>query len=139
MPPLRLERRLFLSRKQNPFFEHGEAEYLLAWRDGRVVGRVTAHVDPPFNECQGHRWGLFGFFECEDDQEAATALLRAGEEWLAAKGLDRAVGPMDFRMNDESGILVDGFDREPMIRQPWHPPYYRGLLEGADYEKVVDL
>jgi GNAT superfamily N-acetyltransferase len=139
IPPLRLERRMFLSRKQNPFFAHGEAEYLLALRDGRVVARMTAHRDRRFNEFQGNRWGMFGFFECEDDQEAATALLRAGEAWLAERGLDRAVGPMDFRMNDEAGILVDGYDRDPMIRQPWHPPYYRGLLEGAGYAKAVDL
>jgi GNAT superfamily N-acetyltransferase len=139
IPPLRLERRMFLSRRRNPFFEHGEAEYLLAERDGRVVGRVSAHVDPPFNEFQGNRWGMWGFFECEDDQEAATALLRAGEEWLRARGRDRAVGPMDFRMNDECGILVEGHDRDPMIRQPWHPPYYRELVEGAGYGKVVDL
>jgi GNAT superfamily N-acetyltransferase len=139
IPPLRLERRLFLSRRQNPFFKNGEAEYLLALRDGRVVGRMSAHFDRALNEFQGNRWGMFGFFECEEDQEAATALLRAGETWLEGKGLDRAVGPMDFRMNDEPGLLVEGYDRDPMIRQPWHPPYYRELLEGAGYSKVVDL
>jgi GNAT superfamily N-acetyltransferase len=139
VPPLRVERRMFLSRRQNPFFAHGEAEYLLAVRDGEVVGRMTAHIDHAFNAHQDNRWGMFGFFECEDDQEVATALLRAGEAWLRERGRDRAVGPMDFRMNDEPGILVEGFDREPMIRQPWHPRYYRGLLEGAGYDKVVDL
>lgn len=139
IPPLRLERRLFLSRRQNPFFEYGEAEYLLAVRDGKVVGRMSSHLDRHFNEFQGNRWGMFGFFECENDPEAATALLRAGEDWLKGKGLDRAVGPMDFRMNDEAGILVEGYDRDPMIRQPWHPPYYRELLEAAGYAKVVDL
>jgi GNAT superfamily N-acetyltransferase len=100
---------------------------------------VSAHVDPPFNDFHDNRWGMWGFFECEDDPEAATALLRAGESWLAQRGRDRAVGPMDFRMNDEAGILVEGYDRDPMIRQPWHPPHYRELVEGAGYDKVVDL
>ena len=77
VPPLVSERRDFLDRHKNPFFEHAEAEFFLAWRDGEPVGRISAHVDRHFNEFQGNDWGLFGFFECEDDPEVAGALLDA--------------------------------------------------------------
>ena len=82
---------------------------------------------------------MFGFLELEDDQEVADALLDAAEAWLRERGRDRMVGPMDFTMNDESGVLIEGFEREPMIRQPWHPPYYRELLRGRGDEKAIDL
>jgi len=71
VPPLRLERRLFLSPRFNPFFKHGEAELFLARRDGRVVGRISAHIDRAYNDFHGSRWGWFGFFEVAEDQEAA--------------------------------------------------------------------
>jgi GNAT superfamily N-acetyltransferase len=139
VPPLKLERHAFLSRKLNPYFKHGEAEYFLAWRDGRVVGRVSAQVDRAFNEYHESRWGMFGFFELEDDAEVAQALLDAAAAWLRARGCDRMVGPMDFSMNEESGVLIEGFEREPLIRQPWQPPYYQRLCEGAGLEKAMDL
>ena len=137
--PLRLERRLFLSRRQNAFFKHGEAEYFLAWRDGHVVGRISAQVDHAFNSFHGNAWGMFGFLEFEDDVEILHALVGAAEGWLRARGRDRMVGPMDFTMNDESGVLIEGFEREPMIKQPWHPPYYQARCEEAGLEKAMDL
>ncbi len=140
IPPLRLERRLFLSPRFNAFFDRGEAQLFLARRGDRVVGRISAHLDPPLNEFHGNAWGLFGFLELEDDAEVAGALFAAAERWLRERGRDRMVGPMDFRMNDECGVLIEGFDREPMVKQPWHPPYYQRLCEGAlGLEKVVDL
>ncbi|HST69711.1 MAG TPA: hypothetical protein VLI94_08660 [Solirubrobacterales bacterium] len=139
VPPLKLERHAFLSRRLNPYFTHGEAEYFLAWRDGRVVGRVTAQVDRAFNEYHGSRWGMFGFLEMEDDAEVAKALLDAAAAWLRTRGCDRMVGPMDFSMNEESGILIEGHEREPLVRQPWHPPYYQRLCEEAGLEKAMDL
>jgi hypothetical protein len=108
---LLFERKRFFDRIRNPFFEHAEPEYLLAWRDGRPVGRLTAHIDRHFNEFQHRDWGMFGFFECERDAEAATAFLEAAAAWLRARGRDRMVGPMDFTTNDECGVLVDGHDR----------------------------
>jgi GNAT superfamily N-acetyltransferase len=137
--PLKLERYLFLSRRANAFFTHGEAEYFLARRDGRVVGRVTAQVDRAFNEFHSSRWGMFGFLEFEEDAEVLGALLASAEAWLRERGCDRMVGPMDFQMNDESGVLIEGFDREPMIKQPWHPPYYQRLCEAAGLRKAMDL
>jgi hypothetical protein len=139
VPPLRLERHQFLSRRFNAFFEHGEARYFLARRGDRVVGRVSAHVDHAFNAYHGSRWGWFGFFEVEDDPEAAAGLLRVAEDWVAARGCDKLVGPADFTMNDESGLVIEGHEREPFIRQPWHPPYYQALVEAAGLEKAVDL
>jgi GNAT superfamily N-acetyltransferase len=139
VPPLRLERRLFLSKRQNAFFKHGEAEYFLAWRDGRAVGRITAQVDQAFNRFQDNGWGMFGFLEFEDDVEILQALLGAAEGWLRARGRDRMVGPMDFSINDELGVLIEGFEREPMIKQPWHPPYYQARCEEAGLEKAIDL
>jgi GNAT superfamily N-acetyltransferase len=139
VPPLKLERYAFLTRKLNAFFTHGEAEYFLARRDGRVVGRATAQIDFAFNQYHGARWGMFGFLELEEDPEVLDALLAAAETWLRAHGCDRMVGPMDFQINDESGVLIEGGDREPLIRQPWHPPYYQRLCEGAGLTKVMDL
>jgi GNAT superfamily N-acetyltransferase len=139
IPPLKLERYAFLTPKLNPFFTHGTAEYFLARRDGRVVGRACAQVDFAFNQYHGSRWGNFGFLEFEEDPEVLDALLSAAEVWLTAHGCDRMVGPMDFQLNDESGILIEGFDREPLIRQPWHPPYYQRLCEAAGLSKVMDL
>lgn len=139
VPPLVSERKRHLDRDRNPFFQHAEAEYFLAWRDGEAVGRITAHVDRRFNEFQGNDWGLFGFFECEDDPEVAGALLDAAAGWLRERGRDRMVGPMDFTTNHECGLLVDGFERDPQILEFWHHPYYQGLLEGQGLSKAMDL
>ncbi|MCW3005743.1 MAG: hypothetical protein JWP17_369 [Solirubrobacterales bacterium] len=139
VPPLRLERRLFLSRKHNAFFTHGDARLFLAWRDGRVVGRISAQINHAFNAAQHNDWGMFGFLEMEDDAEVLAALLDAAAGWLRARGRDRMVGPMDFAMNDECGLLFDGYDRDPLIRQPWHPPYYFRLCEAAGLTKAQDL
>ncbi len=139
VPPLKLERYAFLSRRLNPYFTHGEAEYFLARRHGRAVGRITAQVNHAFNTQHDSRWGNFGFFELEDDPEVLDALLRAASSWVGDRGMERLVGPMDFTMNDESGILIEGFDRPPILRQPWHPPYYAQLLEQAGMAKAMDL
>ena len=131
MPPLQLERRIFLSRRFNAYFSHGDAQLFLARRDGRVVGRISAQYDDAFNAHHGNRWGMFGFLELEDDPEILPALLDAAEQWLLSRGRDHMIGPMDFTMNDESGVMIEGFDRVPMIKQPWHPPYYRQRSRGG--------
>jgi GNAT superfamily N-acetyltransferase len=138
IPPLRIERRLFLDPRFNAFFKHGEAQLFLARRQGRVVGRISAQIDAAFNEFHDNAWGMFGFLELEDDVDVMRALLGAAEGWLRERGRDRMVGPMDFTMNDESGVLIEGFELEPMIRQAWHPPYYQRLCEEAGLEKAVD-
>jgi GNAT superfamily N-acetyltransferase len=139
IPPLKLERYQFLNRKLNAYFKHGEAEYFLARRDGRVVGRITAQIDSAYNEYHSSRTGMFGFLEFEDDVEIVRALLAAAEAWLRARGCDQMLGPMNFQMNDEAGVLFEGFEREPLIREPWNPPYYVERCEEAGLTKAMDL
>jgi GNAT superfamily N-acetyltransferase len=139
IPPLKLERYAFLTRKLNSYFTHGEAKYFVARRDGRVVGRITAQVDRAFNEFHSSKWGMFGFLEFEDDLEIVQALLAVAEDWLRAHGCDRMVGPMNFQINDEGGVMIEGFDREPLIREPWNPPYYQRRYEEAGLAKAMDL
>ncbi len=137
--PLRFERRQFLDRDRNPYFRHAEAEYFLAERDGRVVGRISAQVDRRWDEFQGGNDGMFGFFDAEHDAEAVGALLDAAEAFVGERGRTRLLGPMDFTLNDECGLLVEGFDRDPMILEPWHPPHYATMLEAAGLAKTMDL
>ena len=139
IPPLRLERWAFLNRRLNAYFKHADAQLLLARRDGRVVGRISAQIDHAFNEFHGNAWGMFGFLEIEHDREALDALLQAARDWLLDRGRDRMIGPMDFTMNDEAGVLIEGYEREPMVKQPWHPPWYQELCEAAGLQKAMDL
>ena len=139
VPPLKLERRLFLTRRMNPFFTHGEAEYFLARRDGEVVGRITAHVNHAFNDHHDTRWGWFGFIEFEQDPEVLRALLGAAETWLREHGCERMLGPASFALNDDGGMLVEGFDLRPMILQTWNPPWYPQMMEQAGMTKAMDL
>jgi len=137
--PLEMDIKKRLDRSGNPFFHHAEAEYFLAWRDGRPVGRITAHIDHRFNEFQDNRWGLFGFFESEERQETAHALLGAAEAWLREHGRDRMVGPMDFTTNDECGLLIEGHELRPIILSTWHHPYYQRLVENEGLQKAMDM
>jgi GNAT superfamily N-acetyltransferase len=136
--PLKIERYAFLSRRLNPFFKHGEAEYFLARSDGRVVGRITAQINHTFNDFHHSRWGNFGFLDFEDDQGVLDALLDTAAGWLRERGCDRMVGPMCFTMNEESGVLIEGFEHEPMIMQPWNPRYYQERCEAAGLAKAMD-
>ena len=139
IPPLRLERWAFLNRRLNAYFKHADAQLFLARRGGRAVGRISAQIDHAFNAFHDNRWGMFGFLDLDPDADALEGLLQAARDWLRDRGRDRMVGPMDFTMNDEAGLLIEGHEREPMIKQPWHPPYYRELCEAAGLEKAVDL
>jgi GNAT superfamily N-acetyltransferase len=137
--PLIFERMAFLNKSKNPYFEHAEAEFFIAERDGEPVGRITAQVDQRWDEYQGGSDGMFGFFETAEDPEVAAALLDTASEWVAGHGRGRILGPMDFTTNDEVGLLVEGYELRPMILQPWHPPYYRELVEGRGFTKTMDL
>jgi hypothetical protein len=139
VPPLLFERMGFLDRSKNPYFEHAEAEYFIAERDGAAVGRITAQVDSHWDEAQGGSDGMLGFFETENDREVAAALFDAAGDWVRERGRRRILGPMDFTTNDELGLLIEGYELRPMILQPWHPPYYQELIEGLGYRKAMDL
>ncbi|HXE58325.1 MAG TPA: hypothetical protein VNK43_10015 [Gemmatimonadales bacterium] len=131
--------RLLLSRDKNPFFHHAEAEYFLAERGGLVVGRIAAIHNRLHNETHADRVGFFGFFECVDEQAVADALFDAAAAWLRARGLDTMRGPASFSVNDECGLLVDGFETPPTLMMPHNPRYYVGLVERAGFVRAKDL
>ena len=131
VPPLRIERRLFLNRRLNAFFKHGKAQEFIARRDGRVIGRITAQFDESFNEFHDNRWGMFGFLEFEDDPDVVPAMLEAAAAWLRYHGRDHMIGPMDFTINDESGVMIEGFEREPMIKHALAPALLPAALRGG--------
>ena len=138
--PLLMDVKKRLDRDKNPFFAHAEAEFFLAYRDGRPVGRISAHIDRHLNEFQGNDWGLWGWFECADDPEAAAALLGAAESWLRERGRGTMIGPMDYTTNDECGLLIEGHEKPPLILCPWHHPYYQRLVEeDVGLTKAMDL
>ncbi|MGE0354738.1 MAG: N-acetyltransferase family protein [Gemmatimonadales bacterium] len=139
VPPFRADVRTLLSRGKNPFFEHAAAEYFLAERGGEVVGRIAAIANRLHNETHGDRVGFFGFFECIDDQAVANALFSAAREWLRPHGFDTMRGPASFSVNDECGLLVDGFTLPNTIMMPHNPAYYTALIENAGFAKARDL
>ena len=139
VPPLKqmmLER---IDPKHNAFFQHGEAELLIAVRDGEPVGRLSVQVNRLHLEKYQDRTGHFGFFECVDDIDVAQALLGAGEDWLRKRGLARVMGPFEFSINEECGLLVDGFDDPPAILMTHAARHLHRLLDGAGYQKSKDL
>lgn len=138
-PPLRRDVAKALSPRTNPFFEHGEAELYLAERDGRVVGRIAAIANRAHNEFHADRVGFFGFFECEDDEEAAGALLDRSSAWLRERGFEQARGPASFSTNDECGVVVHGFEFPGTVLTPHNPRYYPTLLESQGFAKAKDL
>ncbi len=127
VPPLRIERRLFLDRRTGPFFKHGDAELFLARRDGRVVGRVSAQIDHAFNEYHDNAWGMFGFLEFEDDQEVLDALLDAAARWLR-RPRARAHGGADGLHHERR---VRDPDRGLRARPDGAPALAPALLPGA--------
>ena len=139
VPPLRRDVELLLSRTKNPFFEHAEAEYFIAELEGEVVGRVAAISNRLHNETHADRVGFFGFFESIDDQAVADALLAAAADWCRQHGHDVLRGPASFSVNDECGLLVDGFDSPPALMMPHNPRYYIPLIERAGFAKAKDL
>jgi hypothetical protein len=137
--PLMFERLEHLNPKKNPYFEHAEVAYWLALRGGRPVGRISAQVDRLHLERHGDATGHFGFLEAEDDPEVFAALFETAETWLKARGMRRATGPFTLSINDETGLLVDGFDTPPYLMMGHVPRYYGPRVEEQGYRKVRDL
>lgn len=138
VPPLIADQRRYLHPRKGVFFEHGEAMLFLARREGRWVGRISAHLNRLYDELYGKGTGFFGFFECEEDPLTARALLEAAEEHVRSRGMGRILGPMSFGVYDEIGILIEGFDSDPYVMTVHNPAYYPRLLEAAGYGKAVD-
>lgn len=139
VPPLRIAVRELLDKAKHPYYANAETELYLARRDGKTVGRVAAILDKAHNRFHEEKAGFFGFFECEDDTEAAKALLAAARKWTAGKGAGFLRGPVSPSTNYECGLLIDGFDFDPMVMMTYNPPYYAGLLEQAGLRKAKDL
>ncbi len=137
--PLVSDQKLLLDPKKNPFFEHSDVEHFLAWRDGQVVGRISAIVDRNYVEFQQEKVGFFGFFECIDDEPTARALFTAVEGWLRERGMQRMIGPTNPSTNDTVGLLADAFDQYPVLHMPYNFPYYPKLCEAAGLTKARDL
>jgi len=128
-----------LNPKRHPWFQHGEASLWVAERDGKLVGRISAQVDQNHLKIHKDGTGFFGFFETVDDQHVADALFKAASDWLRTKGMTRCVGPFSMNVNDESGLLIDGFNCPPRMGMGHAQPYYQTLVEAAGFAKVVDM
>jgi hypothetical protein len=137
--PLDMDLKDRLSPKKNPFFQHGEGTLFCAYRNGKPVGRCSASVDREHLDRYADATGFFGFLDTIDDEEVARALIEKAEEWLRARGMKRARGPVSLNINEELGCLVEGFDTPPYILMPHHRPYQGGLIERAGYAKVKDV
>ncbi len=138
VPPLKDEVHGLIDPKKNPWFGHGRAQFWLAQRDGKVVGRVSAQVDELVQEHMAPGTGQWGMFEALDAQTAAV-LIRTAEDWLRAQGMTRALGPISISIWDEPGLLIQGFDEPPMVMMGHHRPAYQGWIESAGYQKAKDL
>jgi GNAT superfamily N-acetyltransferase len=140
VPPLFVDSYLPLNRKKHPFFEHSEADFFLAVRDGKVVGRICAGENKLFNEYHKTRKAQFYFFDAIDDLEVARALFEAAFDWARQRGLDIMVGPKGLSPFDGYGILNEGFEhRQMMTMMTYNYAYYPKLVEALGFEKEVDF
>ncbi len=137
--PLMFERLEHLNPRKNPYFEHAEVAYWLALRGERPVGRISAQVDRLHLERHQDATGQFGFLEAEDDPEVFAALFEAAEAWLGHRGMRRAIGPFSLSINDESGLLIDGFETPPYMMMGHVPRYYGPRVEQQGYRRAKDL
>lgn len=138
VPPLWLERRLHYSAF-NPYFKHAEWQGWVAYRNGQPVGRISAQVDELHRRRYDKASGHFGLFECDNDSEVADALFRSAEEWLLERGTTHITGPFNFSINQDCGILVDGFDTPTVIMMPHSRQWYGRLIEERGYAPAKDL
>lgn len=137
--PLMMERREALSPKHNPFFEHADHQFWIAVADGRDVGRISAQIDRLAPTNPADPAGYFGMIAAEDDPRIFAALFAQAEDWLRARGRTRSLGPFNLSINEELGLLIDGFDTPPMMLMPHDPPYAAGRIEALGYAKAKDL
>jgi len=138
IPPLLIERKEHLSAK-NPYFRHAKWQAWVAVRNGKPVGRISAQVDQLRLERYQDETGLFGFLEAIDDPATFRLLLEAACDWLREHGMKRVQGPFNLSINDECGLLVEGFETPPSFMMGHARPYYAGRIETLGYSKARDL
>jgi hypothetical protein len=139
VPPLELERREHLSTRKNPYFQHAEAQLFVLYDNGTPAGRISAQIDRLHLERYNDSTGQFGFIDCIDSGEAYAKLFSAAEAWLGVKGMKRVQGPFSFSINDESGLLIKGFDRKPYMMMGHALPSAQKRIEERGYTKAKDL
>lgn len=138
VPPLIADQLKYFDPNQGPFYEFGEAELFMAYRDGVPAGRISAQIDHQYEKHHDSDTGFFGFFECIKDNETAEKLLQTAETWVRERGKTRISGPFNFSLYDASGLLVHGFDSMPVILTNYNKAYYPQLLEQCGYDKEID-
>jgi hypothetical protein len=136
--PLTLERRLHLSGRSNPYFQHARWQAWTAWREGAPVGRISAQIDTLHLDRYRDATGFFGMLDAEDSQETFGTLLEIAERWLSEHGMRRIRGPFNLSINQEMGVLVDGFNTSPFFMMGHARPYYGTRIENAGYHKATD-
>lgn len=136
--PLDLERAEILSPQKNPYFAHARVQLFLARREGRTVGRISAQVCK-LEQLRRPGTGHFGWLDAQDDAAVYQSLLTAAGDWLRSQGSTRMVGPFSFSSNEETGLMVDGFDSIPMLMMPYHPPYAGRNVEAAGLKRIKDV
>ena len=139
IPPLYMERMEALHPKKNPYYQHAQVQLFLAKKNGKVVGRISAQIDFEYEKLYKKRLGQFGFFECENNPETSHALFQAAEQFLKQNGVQEIQGPFNFSINEETGLLIHGFDQPLVLMMPYNPPYYSSLIEQEGYKKIKDL
>lgn len=137
--PLRYTERRRFSRRHNPFFSRSQAEFFLAWRGGRPVGRISAQVNAPYLAHHTDGRGQFGFIDTVDEQEVVDALLNCAATWLRERGIRGMVGPFNLSINEECGLLLEGFETAPAIMMPYSAPWQGRLVETAGLVPEMDL
>lgn len=136
--PLHLERRLHLSSRTNPYFQHARWQAWTAWRGDRPVGRISAQIDSLHLARYRDATGFFGMLDGEDSQQTFAALLETAQGWLRAQGMSRIRGPFNLSINQEMGVLVDGFETPPYFMMGHARPYYAARIEQAGFRKATD-
>lgn len=138
VPPLILERKEALSSK-HPYFEHAQWQTWIAWQNGKPVGRISAQIDELHLQQYDSKTGFFGLIEAIDDPEVFKTLFNTAENWLKERGMHQVVGPFNLGINQEIGILVEGFDSPPYVMTPHSLPYYGQAIEQCGYQPAQDL
>ena len=138
VPPLIVERKEAFSAK-HPYFKHAVWKAWIAYRDGKPVGRISAQVDQLHQQQHEGKTGFFGLIEAPDDDEVFTALFETAENWLRSQGMQQISGPFNLGINQEVGILVDGFDTPPYVMMGHSPRYYDAAIKRCDYQQAQDL